>query len=159
MPIIDISNIITESVKSDKDELINRAAIFYEHILKWKYQKEIQYDSWIQSIVEQSISISNKIYGPNKNKRYTNVINRANNEIINAYNIGLNAAIKKSKIDEIKNDNEVFYTFNTIESLTEFDFIIDWMYKYASKQGFKYLLSNSRIREKYNGQYRSEWFY
>jgi hypothetical protein len=57
---IDVDNLIEElegMAKKDERELISRLIILIAHLLKWRYQPDMQSNSWSSSIIEQRAQV------------------------------------------------------------------------------------------------------
>ena len=99
--------------------------------LKWKYQPERYEVSWIRSIIDNSIIVRDLIYKEYPNKRNSNVFNKASETIRDAYEQGkINAAGITGK-SIIKNDVFIWNSFNTLESISNLDYVKIWLIKNA----------------------------
>lgn len=172
-----IQSLLLESnPKDDSSNIISFTAVFYTHILKWKYQPSHQNDSWIESIVNSYKEIK-KLACKSDNKIKGNIKQKVDPQLFAAYLDGLGIAIKETGISEIQYDitksttidptvgfcDATYFNFNTIESLVVFDRIIDWLYLYTPNtkyqhKGFDTLKNNSYIRQNYNGRYKNNLF-
>ena len=123
--------IIEENTRLDSKKIKSHMITFFEHVLKWKYQPERYEVSWIRSIIDNSIIVRDLIYKEYPNKRNSNVFNKASETIRDAYEQGkINAAGITGK-SIIKNDVFIWNSFNTLESISNLDYVKIWLIKNA----------------------------
>ena len=135
---------INESLDEYLKPIYSQAVIFYIHMLKWKYQPLSQSSSWVGSIKEAYEQIYYNIRKNNKNhKPFKNITRDANDQLYNAYINAFDTAINDTKLDIIRNDindqNSVFNNFNSVELITNLEYLSKWLTSYATNKGLKYL--------------------
>ena len=89
---------IEENVKDIVDKLESEFAILYEHLLKFKFQKEQAGTSWIRSINNSSNNILEIINIDKSN--YNILMNNKDKILPNGYKRGRNKAIQLTRLPD-----------------------------------------------------------
>ena len=113
-----------ESVKDSINSTESYLIIFYQHCLKWKYQKTRQGTSWIRSIIDNSKYVYGEIYNKKSKKINKNIINKI--DLYECYKKGLLKAIEETKIN-IRDNNGVFDCFNSFDKIIDSNYVKEWM--------------------------------
>ena len=144
------------SINDYVGKITSKAAIIYEHMLKWKHwESELERcsNTWCNSIFESIYEIQKII-----NKSTNNVPNRANEKI---YEEGYKKAITTIKNDKkipsniktiISNDNnEVFEDFETVDKIIDKNKVKEWLLEH-SKSNY----ANGSVDHFYNKDYSED---
>lgn len=104
---IDWENLLEEIKslgQSEFDNLVNRFAVLFEHLLKCEYQPDKAGNSWISSIKEQRYRISKLL------KKNPSLKPRIKEAAIESYPIAIFAASKETGIPSEKFSQEIPYS-------------------------------------------------
>lgn len=120
--------------------------VFYEHITKWRYNPQKQSKSWVDSILDASITINGSI---NNNKK-GNVLKNLNDE--NMIKKSFISGVKKANNDGNKIPKDAEIEFSPKE-IADIDKVEKYLIKYAKDQDTKDMVKN-KVKEKKdkNGQ-------
>lgn len=140
--------VIEENKRDIINELESNFAILYEHLLKFKFQKEEAGTSWVHSINYSSINILNII----DNKSNYNLLMYSDEKILSgAYKRGRNVAIKLTKLPPKTfpsnyYDNEDF----SLEKILQRSYLKQYIIDHKPSEPHRQKIILNEVNEKFN---------
>lgn len=145
--IIYVEDILNEGAKKKSDDLEGFVIIFYAHCLKYYYQTYKQGKSWINSIVENAITLYENIYI--KNRKNINVSRELDSILHTLYRRSIPKAIDETglNIKKLDKDEYIFNLFDSIDKIIDFKLLKAWLMENAYDEYVIELIEN-KYKEK-----------